>query len=174
MSGTVHEYLNIGICWILHQNRQVLDKCSENEVHTVIWVPCKWMWRSWFPGEIRLARTAIGMLICTQKSFTKWIQAISYFNKKCTSCLLVPVAVRSGAQDLAAGCWDRRFQSRFGLSRHWLSWNDTPEKASLCPTSCSVRLPSRIPAFARLRSAGNLNLRGRKFAALNTAFLLSR
>ena len=32
------------------------------------------------------------------------IQAVSYLNKKCTSCLLVSVAVRSGAKDLAAGC----------------------------------------------------------------------
>ena len=147
----------------------------------MIRVLCKWMWRSWFPAcfaehlcENRLARTAIGIFkLCTEIA-SEIIQAINYFNKKYVSCLLVPVAVKSGAKDLAAGCWDRGFESCFVPSRHWLKSNDIPEKASLCPPSCSARLPFRLPAIARLRFASTLNLRGRKFAALNTAFLFSR
>ena len=41
---------------------------------------------------------------------------------------------------------------------------------SLCPLSYSARLPSRFPAIATLRFVGTLNLRRKKFAALNTAF----
>jgi hypothetical protein len=155
MPDTVHEYLNMSTRWILRQKWNVSDKCRENLVHAVIRVPCKWMWRSWLPTcsadhicGIRLDRTAIGMLQwnCAQKSFPKLIQARGYFNNKYTSCLLVPVAVRFGAKDLAAGCWDRGFDSRFGPFRQWLSWNDIPDKASLCPPWGSARLPSRLPA----------------------------
>lgn len=146
----------------------------------MIRVPCKWMWRSWFLAsfadhlsDIKSARTAVSMLNCAQKSLPKWIKALNYFNNKYISCLLVPVVVRSGAKDLAAGYWDHGFESCFGTSRHWLSWMIFLKKRHYAHLRILLGyLPD--PAIDKLRFADTLNLRGRKFAALNTAFMLSR